>query len=115
MFSFFKSFKKKPSPKRMYVIVRGDLSTEYRMVQGAHALAQLSIENPDDFLKWNNQYLIFLKVWNFKSLYKLYTDLIRDGYHNTSRFHEPDLDGQITALALYTEIDNPLIRDLPLA
>lgn len=120
MFKFLNLFKKnpvvslKPSPKRMYVIVRGDLSTEYRMVQGAHALAQLAIDNPDDLLEWKNEYLIFLKVWNYKALVRLFCDFELNGY-DVAKFDEPDLNGQLTAIALYTEIDNPLIKDLPLA
>ncbi|MFW6219839.1 MAG: hypothetical protein ACOC33_03285 [bacterium] len=98
----------------MYVIVRGDLSTEYRMVQGAHALAQVAINNPVDFEKWGNEYLIFLKVWNYNSIVSLFYKLLSEGYAIT-KFNEPDLNGQMTAIALYTEVDNPLIKNLPLA
>jgi len=162
MFLFSKPFKKKSSPKRMYVIVRGDLSTEYRMVQGAHALAQLLIDNPDvnfpgsmsagdfprnfqlalgyhsantnifqmrsrhdntgewddwvslDLLEWKNKYLIFLKARNLKALVSLYYKLQGQGY-KISKFNGPDLNDHVTAIALYTEVDNPLIKHLPLA
>lgn len=32
--------------KSMYILVRKDLAQTYKLVQGAHALAQYALENP---------------------------------------------------------------------
>lgn len=37
---------------RMYVLVRLDLAEDYRMVQGAHALAKYALEHPSEFKTW---------------------------------------------------------------
>lgn len=103
-----KDFHKEP---RMYVIVRGDLSETYRMVQGAHALAQFAIEHSEEFKKWNNQYLIFLKVFNLISLYDLMEYRFKKA--KISVFKEPDLDNQPTAIAIYD--NGKLVQELPLA
>ena len=86
---------------RMYVIVRGELSETYRLVQGAHALAQFSLEHHEEFLHWNNSYLIFLKVFNLNELRDFKNNKLNDGKVPFSVFREPDLDNQMTAIALY--------------
>jgi len=103
-----KDFHKEP---RMYIIVRGDLSETYRLVQGAHALAQYALEYPEEFKKWNNQYLIFLKVFNLISLYDLMEYRFKKA--KISVFKEPDLDNQPTAIAILC--DGKIIKDLSLA
>jgi hypothetical protein len=109
---------------RMYVIIRGDLHPTYAMVQGSHALAQFALKRPDTFKKWNNSYLIFLKVFNY---YELLKEMSRLSYYRTNGSHkkfleniktmaifkEPDLDNQLTAIAIYD--DGRKVKGLPLA
>lgn len=128
-----KKIKKIHKEKRMYVIIRGDLHPTYAMVQGGHALAEFALEHPETFKKWNNQYLIYLKVWNFHALSDLWNYFIvgkypmnkwhkatkktKDKWNKTlslmSCFKEPDLDHQLTAIAIYD--DGKKVKDLPLA
>lgn len=96
---------KKPVPQprepRMYVIVRRDLSDSYRMVQGAHALAEYASRFPNRFIDWGNEYLIFLSVFNLKELRKLIGKM-EERSEKFATFEEPDLDNHSTALACYT-------------
>jgi hypothetical protein len=100
----------------MYVIVRNDLSASYKMVQGAHALADFALRYPDEMEKWGNNTLIFLAVPSYRALIDLQQVL---GPLCSKRdipvvsFDEVDLDYQLTALCLYC--DELLLADLPLA
>jgi hypothetical protein len=84
----------------MYVIVRKDLADTYRCVQGGHALAQFAMEHPKEFKKWNNEFLIYLGVWNLIELREWIKKLSKTK-KNFSVFKEPDLDGHPTAMACY--------------
>jgi hypothetical protein len=112
----------KPRELRMYVLVRQDLAETYRMVQGAHAVAQYSYAamkgmNDKDYSvftslykTWNNQYLIFLGVPNLIAL-REWRDKLQS--KTLSCFSEPDLDGQETSIAV---IDTgEIFSELPLA
>jgi peptidyl-tRNA hydrolase len=113
----------KPRELRMYVLVRQDLAETYRMVQGAHAVAQYSyaamkgITDKDYsvftslYKTWNNQYLIFLGVPNLIALREWRDKLQCKPV--LCCFSEPDLDGQETAIAC---IDTgEIFSGLPLA
>jgi len=100
--------------KRMYVIVRGDLSSSYRMVQGAHALAEFQLKYPEEWLEWNNHTLIFLMVPNLRALRMLvYGRTEKNNGELGVVFQEPDLDCQLTAMCCYT--DGVEFAQLPLA
>lgn len=62
-------------------------------VQGGHAVAQWLLEHPNQ--DWNNNYLIYLYADLDK--WKVRLDLVNKDY---SSFYEPDLDNQLTAIAL---------------
>lgn len=99
--------------KKMYVIVRNDLAVSYKMVQGAHALAQMALIHSKDFEEWNNGTVIFVAVPNLKELKKL-----QDNLHYVSKkvciaWHEIDLECQLTALCYYG--DGIILEHLPLA
>lgn len=98
---------------KMYIIVRGELSNIYRMVQGAHALASYAKDYPSLFQKWNNQYLIFLQVFNVVALRELIETMKNKYRLPYSVFYEPDQDNMPTAVACYTTGDK--FQDLPLA
>ena len=98
---------------RMYVLVRLDLSEKYQCVQGAHALAQYSIDHPKIFSEqWKNQTLLFLGVRNLIELRRWNFELTRK-YKMHSIFREPDLDNQETAIACYDT--GEIFKELPLA
>lgn len=69
----------------------------YQGVQGGHALAQWLLENPNQ--TWNNNYLIYLQTNNLeKVMFILDSKEIK-----YSKFIEPDMDNQITAIACQSE------------
>lgn len=82
---------------RMYVFVRKDLPEIYSMVQGAHAISQFALEYPDEFKKWGNSTIVFLKVKSEE-----YLNFINMGNFKYSMFWEPDLDNKLTIIASYT-------------
>lgn len=83
----------------MYVLVRNDLAETYRIVQGAHALAQFAIEYPSLFNEWHNSTIVFLGTKNLLEL-KQYMSRLEDNKIFSS-FNEPDLENQLTAIACY--------------
>lgn len=89
--------------KRLYVLIDENLEPVYGCVQGGHAVAQWILEHPEQ--KWNNSYLIYLSADIDKWRRKL--DMKNIDY---SEFVEPDLDYQVTAIAI--ENDGRLFRDL---
>jgi hypothetical protein len=100
----------KPCEPRMYVILREDLSMKY--VQGAHGLAQYAMEFPQGFKKWNNEYLIFLSVFNGLALDELNNTLFENKFA-FSQFVEPDLKSDLpTALCLFEDGSGVVSREL---
>jgi len=93
--------------KRLYILTRNDLGIAYQAVQGAHAVAQFCLDYPDN--EWKNGYLIFLAVENEDDLKRWYNELSNENYYLPdkkkvlmSTFYEPDLDNELTAVAVYT-------------
>jgi hypothetical protein len=84
----------------MYVLVRNDLAETYRIVQGAHALAQFAIEYSTLFNEWHNSTIVFLGTRNLLEL-KQYMTRLESSNKIFSRFYEPDLENQLTAIACY--------------
>lgn len=81
---------------RLYVLVRSDLDPTYRMVQGMHAVAEHCISRPD---YWDNETLVVCKVRTEAQLLNWIHKLERMDMWYAS-FHEPDLDNQLTAIAV---------------
>jgi hypothetical protein len=79
--------------RRLHVLVDSSLNPIYGCVQGGHAVAQWLLDHPNQ--NWNNSYLIYLsaKVEDWKR--KL--DFLNIDY---TKFDEPDLGNQTTALAV---------------
>jgi hypothetical protein len=91
---------KMPEQPKMYVLVRQDLSETYRMVQGAHALAQYALEHGDLFRVWGNGTIAFLGVRNLIEL-REWEGIAIMNKKRFSVFYEPDLDEQPTAMACF--------------
>ena len=78
---------------RLYVLINRDLDSIYGCVQGGHVVAQWLLNHPKQ--TWNNSYLIYLSVDINKWKDKL--DILEIDY---TEFKEPDLNNQVTALAV---------------
>lgn len=87
--------------KKLYVLIRKDLSHAQRAVQGGHAIAQFLLDNPST--EWDNGTLVFLGVSSEKHLYNWKEKLYNQGIEY-SEFREPDIGDQLTALA---SVSNP--------
>lgn len=81
---------------KLFILIDENLPLAYQGVQGGHAVAQWLLENPGQ--TWNNGTLVYLSANLSKEIYKL--ELKRIDY---TKFQEPDLDNQITAIALQAE------------
>lgn len=79
--------------KRLYVLISNKLDSVYGCVQGGHAVAQWLLNHPGQ--DWNNSYLIYVSADISKWKEKLRILKI-----DFTEFREPDLDNQITALAV---------------
>lgn len=91
---------------KLYIISRRDISPGYQAVQGMHALRQFVKDHPDIDQEWfeKSNYLGFLSVQDEHELVKLAESALALGI-KFSVFREPDIDDQITAIAL--EPGNP--------
>lgn len=85
----------------MYVITRSDLEPGYQAVQSMHALRQFTAEHPEIDKHWfeRSNYLGLLAVQDECELNRLIEKALMRGI-KFSIFREPDVDNQITAIAL---------------
>ena len=93
---------------KMYVITRKDLPINYRAVQAGHGLAEYMVHNPND---WQNETLVYLEVDNEHALKNLAYKLDNKNIKYT-KFHEPDIDNELTSIASYN--DGKIFRNLKL-
>jgi hypothetical protein len=77
------------------------MAAGYQGVQGMHAAIQFCFENPDHSRQWfeKSNYLGFLSVANEYELHQLIEKAISLDIR-FSIFREPDVDNQITAIAI---------------
>lgn len=85
----------------MYVITRADLAPGYQAVQSLHALRQFVAEHPDIDKIWfeKSNYLGLLSVANEIELISLIEEASKKDIR-FAIFREPDINDQITAIAL---------------
>jgi len=85
----------------LYVITRSDLDPGYQAVQSMHALRQFTAEHPEVDRQWFEQsnYLGLLSVANEIELQDLISMAVQQDI-KFSIFREPDIEDQITAIAL---------------
>ena len=82
--------------KKLYIIVRKDLTTSQMAVQAGHTVAQYLLHS--HFSRWQNETLIYLGVKNLNQLEKLKCKLDIEDI-NYIEFREPDLNNEVTAIA----------------
>lgn len=89
------------SQQKLYVITRDDLSPAQQAVQSAHAVADFIISNPEVSKFWHDtsNYLIILSVPTEFELQRT-AQTLKAADLTFSPFHEPDIDNQLTAIAI---------------
>ncbi len=96
-------------------MTRGDLPPGTQCCQAVHAAIEFALAHPSLVHDWHgdSNTLAILAVPDEPALAWLCQDAISAGLRHT-RFHEPDLSGALTALALEPAA-KPLLRHLPTA
>lgn len=86
---------------KLFIITRQDLAPGYQVAQSCHALRQFAFEYPEIDSAWfqRSNYLACLSAKNEDELLKLIDRAVKRGVR-FSIFFEPDLDYEITAVAL---------------
>lgn len=89
------------STDKLYLVTRKDIAPGYQAVQSCHALRQFTEEHPEIDKEWfkSSNYLCLLSVKNEEELYFLICQA-KDKDIKLSVFREPDIENQITAIAL---------------
>lgn len=102
---------------KLYVVTRRDISPRYQGVQSQHAAIQFAFDHADRGAEWftNSNYLAWLSVADEIELMRLIS-LAKDHGLRWSAFREPDVGGQITAIAIEPHPKTAeLCKGLPLA
>lgn len=102
---------------KLFVVTRRDISPGYQGVQSQHALRQFTADHPERDAEWfnNSNYLAWLSVEDEVELMRLITSAQDHGL-KWSAFREPDVGGQITAIAIEPHSKTTeLCKGLPLA
>lgn len=107
--------RKAPPMRRLYLVVRADLSPGIQFAQGAHALSAFAVRYPERHRDWHteNSNLIALSIADEAALEALMRYAVEAGVPVAS-FHEPDLEGELTACAFDEGIARK-VSSLPLA
>ena len=86
---------------RLTIIIRQDLPAGAQLAQACHAVAEFGVHHPDGFRAWatNDRNIVCLAAPDEDALAAL-ADAAESLGLACSRFHEPDLAGSLTALAL---------------
>ena len=98
---------------RLYLVVRADLPPGLQAAQLVHAATQLCLDQPEAAQAWHSgsQNVVCLSAPNMATLARLAYETAREGMR-VATFKEPDLDGELTAIAVVGE---RLFSSLPLA
>lgn len=101
--------------EKLYIIIRNDLRPGMQIAQACHALREFTADYPQLDLHWheNHRNIVVLQVPTLQELAALANECERKEIP-CSRFLEPDLHNQLTAIACAPEC-TPLVSSLPLA
>jgi peptidyl-tRNA hydrolase len=86
---------------KLYLVTRRDIAPGCQAVQSCHAMRQFTADHPDRDGEWftNSNYLALLSVADEVELMRLIA-AAKDLGLRWSAFREPDVGGQITAIAI---------------
>ncbi len=82
--------------KKLFVVVRKDLTPSQQAVQAGHALASYLLHSLN--LRWKNETLVYLGVKDGFQLERIKYKLNKSGIEYYE-FNEPDLNNETTAIA----------------
>ncbi len=101
---------------KLYAVTRRDLPAGAQAAQLFHAGVAFSIGYPAVCAEWNadSNNVVLLSVTDEQELEQLYQRVLLAGLYRV-RFHEPDFDDQLTAIAFMGEGAEKLTSSLPLA
>jgi hypothetical protein len=102
---------------KLFLVTRRDIAPGYQAVQSCHAMRQFTADHPERDGEWftSSNYLALLSVADEVELMRLIS-LAKDHGLRWSAFREPDVGGQITAIAIEPHPKTAeLCKDLPLA
>ena len=88
--------------KKMYVLVRKDLSKSQQAVQGGHAVAEYLLHVHDD--SWSNGTLVYLAIRNENDL-MFWEETLKHNSIDYAVFREPDIGNQLTAISVVSDGD----------
>jgi len=95
--------------RKLYVLVRKDLSKSQQAVQAGHVVAEYLLRGPKTL--WGNGTLVYLTVRNEHEL-KKWAGKISGKGHYVVAFREPDRQNEFTAIAV--ECDEEIVEELNL-
>lgn len=104
-------------PRKLYVVVRGDLAPGLRCAQAAHAVAEMCLRYPERAWEWNGDgnYLIVLEAKDEDELRWWFWEHRAAGI-TCQLWMEPDLSYQWTSYAALPQPEQNIeFRRLPLA
>jgi len=113
--NLFKILSPQNNTLKMYVLVRKELETNYRHVQGSHASIEYTkiFSDTELFKQWcKNPYLIHLGIRFPSELYK-WMKVLTSNKISYYSWKEPDLDNEITAICCINS--GEIFKNLPLA
>ncbi len=102
---------------KLISITRQNLTFGYQLVQSCHSIADFAYDHPDIFKQWKQESnsIITLAVKDEQSLIDICNKLQSVTPYITS-FREPDIDNQMTAIAIYgTPEIRKMLCNIPLA
>ena len=87
---------------KLVTVVRKDLHPGDQLAQSVHSATEFAHKFPNLFNDWmtNSQYVVSLSIDNETKLKEIYNKLEWFGA-NVVKFHEPDMDNQLTSIAYY--------------
>lgn len=101
--------------KKLYILIRSDISPEQQAVQAGHAVATFALQYPRS--DWKNNKLIYLQVRDHESIPFWMSTILQNSEKKPFMgvWRDPDFyDNQEVALFAYGEDVERVVRDLPL-
>ena len=102
---------------KFVIVTRQDLKPGAQVAQAAHAAIQFQHEHPEISKDWhtNSNYIIILAAKDEQDLLRI-LEKTRNAGLQSSVFTEPDLDDQVTAIAIEPSVlTQKICSNLPLA